>query len=104
MATDEFKFEKLTAENYHTWQFSMKMYLIGKELWDIVTSAKTLSDEATADQKKQFKKCENDSLTTISLSISTSLEIYVGSATTGKKLGITLRNIFSKRRYRGKFS
>ena len=52
MATDEFKFEKLTAENYHTWRFNMKMYMIGKDLWDIVTGAETLSEEATADQKK----------------------------------------------------
>ena len=28
MAIDEFKFEKLTAENYHTWRFNMNMYLI----------------------------------------------------------------------------
>ena len=59
MATDEFKFEKLTAENYRTWRFNTKMYLIGNDLWDIVTGAETLSEEATADQKKQFKKCEN---------------------------------------------
>ena len=97
MATDEFKFEKLTAENYHTWGFSMKMYLIGKELWDIVTSAETLSDEATTDQKKQFKKCENDSLTTISLSISTSLEIYVRSATTGKEAWDKLEKHFQQK-------
>ena len=73
MATDEFKFEKLAAENYHTWRFNMKMYLIGKDLWDIVTDAETLSEEATADQKKQFKKRENVSLATICLSIITSL-------------------------------
>ena len=78
MATKEFKFEKLTAGNY-TWRFNMKMYLIGKDLWDIVTVAETLCEEATADQKKQFKKRENVSLATICLSISTSLQIYVQS-------------------------
>ena len=85
MATDEFKFEKLTAENYHTWRFNIKMYLIGKDLWNIVTGAETLSEEATADQKKQFKKRENVSLATICLSISTNLQIYVRSATIGKE-------------------
>ena len=57
----------------------MKMYLIGKDLLDIVTGAETLSEE-----KKQFKKRENVSLATICLSISTSLQIYVRSAKTGK--------------------
>ena len=42
MAIDEFKFEKLTAENYHTWRFNMKMYLI-----------ETLSKEGS--QKRQQK-------------------------------------------------
>ena len=82
MATDEFKFEKLAAENYHTWRFNMKMYLIGKDLWAIVTGVETLTEGATADQKKQFKKRENVCLATICLPISTSLQIYVRSATT----------------------
>jgi len=40
MASQEdigFKVEKLSGENYHSWKFQMKMYLIGKDLWDIVT-------------------------------------------------------------------
>eukprot|EP00795_Rhopilema_esculentum_P001613 gene1613-16072_t len=31
------KTETLTGENYHNWKFQMKMYLIGKDLWEIVT-------------------------------------------------------------------
>jgi len=39
MATDDvgFKVEKLTGDNYHHWKFQMKMCLIGKDLWEIVT-------------------------------------------------------------------
>ena len=55
MATKEFKFEKLTAGNY-TWRFNMKMYLIGKDLWDIVTGVETLSKEAPADQKETIQE------------------------------------------------
>ena len=70
----------------------MKMYLIGKDLLDIVTGAKTLSEE-----KKQFKKRENVSLATICLSISTSLQIYVRSAKTGKEAWDNLEKHFQQK-------
>ena len=97
MATDGFKFEKLAAENYYTWRFNIKMYLIGKDLWNIVIGAETLSEEATADQKKQFKKRENVSLATICLPISTSLQICVRSATTGKGARDNLEKYFQQK-------
>ena len=51
MAEDStFKVEKMTAENYHAWKFNMKMYLIGTDLWEIVSG--------TNAQKKAFKKRE----------------------------------------------
>ena len=51
MATDDvgFKVEKLTGDNYHHWKFQMKMCLIGKDLWEIVTGADTLPVDAAAD-------------------------------------------------------
>ena len=52
----EFKFEKLTAENYYTWKFNMKMFLIGKDLWEIVNGSEVLDDNATAEEKRKFKK------------------------------------------------
>ena len=70
----------------------MKMYLIGKDLLDIVTGAETLSEE-----KKQFKKRENVSLATICLSISTSLQIYVRSAKTGKEVWDNLEKHFQQK-------
>ena len=47
MATEDtsFKIEKLTAENYHSWKFNMKMYLIGKDLWEIVTGDEIILDD-----------------------------------------------------------
>jgi len=38
-----FKVDKLTGNNYHTWKFQMKMCLIGKDLWGIVTGDETLN-------------------------------------------------------------
>ena len=39
-----FKIEKLTAEYYHSWKFNMKMYLIGNDLWEIVSGIETEND------------------------------------------------------------
>ena len=51
----DFKFEKLTAENDHT-KLKMKMFLIGKNLWDIVNGADVLAEYATAEEKSKFRK------------------------------------------------
>jgi len=51
-----FKVEKLTAENYHSWKFSMKMLLIFKDLWDIVNGTENLSESANATERSKFKK------------------------------------------------
>ena len=82
MAVDrdlDFKFEKLTADNYHTWKFNMKMFLIGKDLWDIVNGSEIL------DEKRKFKKRDNMALASVCLSVSSNLQIYVRSAETGKE-------------------
>lgn len=58
MATEDatFKIEKLTAENYHSWKFNMKMYLIGKDLWEIVTGDETIEDDMQEAEKRRIKK------------------------------------------------
>ena len=79
-----FRIEKLTADNYHSWKFSMKMYLIGKDHWEIVSGTEKLEAEADADTKTKFKKRENSALAAICLGISTSLHVYVRSVSTPK--------------------
>ena len=51
-----FQVEKLTAENYFSWTFNMKMFLIAKDLWEIVTGAETLQRTASQEEQKRFKK------------------------------------------------
>ena len=93
----EFKFEKLTAENYHTWKFNMKMFLIGKDLWEIVNGFETLDENATAEEKRKFKKRENLALASVCLSVSSSLQIYVRSAETGKEAWDSLAKHFQQK-------
>ena len=78
MAVDrdlDFKFEKLVADNYHTWKFNMKMFLIGKDLRDIVNGSEILDEDATAEEKRKFKKRDNMALASVCLSVSSNLQI-----------------------------
>ena len=50
----DFKIEKLTGENYHNWKFQMKMYLIGKDLLEIVTGTEVLDETASAQEQRIF--------------------------------------------------
>ena len=93
----DFKFEKLTAENYHTWKFNMKMFLIGKDLWDIVNGADVLEEDATAEEKRKFRKQDNIALASICLSVTSSLQIYVRSAETGKEAWDCLAKHFQQK-------
>jgi len=95
--TSGFKVEKLTAENYHSWKFSMKMLLIGKDLWDIVNGTETLSESANATERNKFKKRENLALANVWLSIITNLQIYVRSAESAKAAWENLSKHFEQK-------
>ena len=82
-----FKVEKLNGDNYHSWKFNLKMYLIGKDLWDIVQGKEVLTaePEPTEKQRNDYRKRDQHSLAIIWLSIQTGLQIYVRSCNTGKE-------------------
>ena len=42
---------KLNRKNYHAWNFSMKMMLIGRDLWDLVEGSEVLPERATPKAK-----------------------------------------------------
>ena len=92
-----FKLEKLTGENYHSWKFQMKMYLIGKDLWEIVTGTEEIDENATEAEQRRFKKRENQALAAVCLSIATNLQIYVRSAESAKEAWDSLANHFEEK-------
>ena len=49
-----FKVDTLTADNYHSWKFNMKMLLIGKDLWDIANGTETLDKNANEGERRKF--------------------------------------------------
>ena len=99
MATEDlsFKIEKLNADNYHSWKFNMKMYLIGKDLWEIVTGAEVMDDDLSDAEKRKFKKRENQALAIICLGISTNLQIYVRSSETAQAAWENLEKHFQQK-------
>ena len=97
MADPNFKVEKLTSETYHSWKFNMKMYLIGKDLWEIVCGNETLEDNTSPADQRKFQKRENLALASICLSISTSLQIYVRSAKTAQEAWENLEKHFQRK-------
>ena len=48
------KVEKLTGDNYHSRKFQIKVLLSAKDLWEIVTGAKTLNGSATAEEQRKL--------------------------------------------------
>ena len=80
MSEESFKVEKLNGENYHSWKFNLKMYLMGKDLWDIVQEVEVLTERSTPQQRELFRKRDNRAMSIINLSITNDLQIYVRSA------------------------
>ena len=61
MTTEDtgFKVDKVTGDNYHSWNFNMKILLIEKDLWQIVTETETLDENANEVERRKFRKYEN---------------------------------------------
>ena len=93
------KLAKLSNDNYYHWKFNMRMFLIGKDLWDIVQGTETLSeaDQADEDKKRKFKKRENSAMSYICLGVSTPLQIYVRAAKNAKEAWDCLSNHFEEK-------
>ena len=71
-----FNVEKLTTDNYHAWKYSMKLHLIRKGLWDIVSGDETLEARADENTKKNFNKRANLAITAVGLNVTKGLQIY----------------------------
>ena len=92
-----FRIVKLSRDNYHSWKFDLKMMLVGKDLWDIVSGDEVFEEGASVAIKKSFRKRDNKALSTICLSISSDLKIYVRNAKSSKEAWDTLSNHFEEK-------
>ena len=92
-----FHVRKLSSDNYHHWKFDMKMVLIGKDLWEIVTGGEVLAGGATNQAINSFRKRDNKALSIICLAIEADLKIYVRSAKSSKEAWDALENTFEEK-------
>ena len=90
-------FPKLTNDNYYNWKFNMRMSLIGKDLWEIVEGTETLPEDANEDRRRRFRKRENHALSSICLSVSESLQIYIREAKSAKEAWECLSGHFEEK-------
>ena len=96
--TDNFEIQKLQgAEDYHAWKFSMRMFLLGRDLWEIVEGTETIDEYETDSDIRKFRRRENHALSKICLSIAPSLHIYVRSAKTSKEAWDNLERRFEEK-------
>ena len=97
MEETSFKVEKLNAENYHSWKCNVKMYLVGKDLWEIVDGEEVVGMNADEEEKRKFKKRENLALSLICFSVTTNLQIYIRNAKTATEAWGNLSNHFEEK-------
>ena len=97
MNEETFKPDKLNGDNFHHWKFNMRMFLIGKDLWDIVNGDETLNPHATQKERDIFRKRDNKALSIISLSVATDIQIYVRSANNSKEAWKSLCDRFEEK-------
>ena len=74
------------------------MYLIGKDLWDIVNGTEEVAHDADDADKRKLKKREKMALATVCLFVSQSIKYAWGLLRPQKK-----QNSFNETRYREKF-
>ena len=75
----------------------MKMVLIGKDLWELVTGGEVLARGATNKAISEFRKRDNKALSIICLAIEPDLKIYVRSAKSSKEAWDALANTFEEK-------
>ena len=75
----------------------MKMVLIGKDLWELVTGGEVLARGATNKAISEFRKRDNKALSLICLAIEPDLKIYVRSAKSSKEAWDALANTFEEK-------
>ena len=92
-----YKFQKLNADNYYAWKFNIRMYLVGRDLWEIVEGTEVLQEGADAESTRKFRKRDNKALSDICLAVNTGLQIYVRNAKSSKEAWDSLSNHFEEK-------
>ena len=85
------------SDDYFNWKFDMEMVLIGRDLWDIVTGAEVLGDDATEKVRNDFRRRDNKARSIICLSINSDLKIYIRNCKSSKEAWDSLQGHFEEK-------
>ena len=87
--------EKLNDTNYASWKYSMKLLLMDRELWSVVSGTlKAPEAAATATEKEKFETKKTKALSTIGLGVSTDLHHLISDCEDPKIVWDTLKAVF----------
>lgn len=88
------KIDRLNAENYRTWKFSMKMLLIQRELWNYVNGTEKLEPNAEAAVVQNFRSKDEKAFSTIALSIDPDQQIHIVDCKTSAEAWTSLEQVY----------
>ena len=97
MSDTRVKVESLGADNYGSWSVRMKLLLKSKELWDVVVYGAIPTRDATALQRQQLTKKDDQALTTIGLHVADQHLSLVDASKSAKELWDKLEGMYRAR-------
>lgn len=87
------------GRNYHSWKFQMKMVLMSKGLWGIVTGTdiEPTGDGVTNEEKRKWRNRQDIAYATISLAVESKQQTYVRHTDSAKDAWNELAARFEKK-------
>ncbi|XP_074373975.1 uncharacterized protein LOC141714350 [Apium graveolens] len=87
--------EKLNNSNYNTWSIRMQFYMLGQDLWDIVSNGNTTLPTNTEELKK-WKVKGGKAMYVLSVTIEDELLQHIKDSKTPKEAWDNLASLFAK--------
>ena len=93
---ERWSIDKLDGSNWITWKFQMRHLLLAKGLWGYIDGTETLREDASAQQRADFRKASQKAFSTIVMAISTSQLYLVTSLEEPKNAWDALRDHYER--------
>ena len=93
---EKWSIDKLDSSNWITWKFQMRHLLLAKGLWGYVDGTEALREDASAQQRADFKKASQKAFSTIVMAICTSQLYLVTSFEERKDAWDALRDHYER--------
>ena len=88
------KIDRLNGENYRTWKFAARMYLIQTDLWPYVNGDAVVKPEATPEEKRQHKNKMEKALAAIALAVEADQQVHIVDCNTAAEAWNILEQVY----------